>query len=169
VKFEHIPARNADGSVNALIEILCGSRNKYEYDEELGVIALDRTLYSAVHFPTDYGFVPGTRGADGDPLDVLVLVEESVFPGCLVRVRLLGVLTIQKSDGTPGRKLLAAPVGEPRFAQYHDIDNIPPHLLKEIEHFFEVYKELEGSTIASLGWDGVRAADAALADEVIAR
>jgi inorganic pyrophosphatase len=161
-----IPARNDDGSVNVLIEIPRGSRNKYEYDEALGVIALDRTLYSAVHFPTDYGFVPGTRGEDGDPLDVLVLVEESVFPGCLVRVRLLGVLTISKSNGEPERKLLAVPVGEPRFAQYRDVADIPPHLLREIEHFFAVYKELEGSTIGSLGWAGAREAEAALVDEL---
>ncbi len=125
-----IPTRNDDGSVNAPVEIPRGSRNKYEYDAPLGVIALDCTLYSAVHFPTDYGVVPGTRGPDGDPLDILVLVEESVFPGCLVRVRLLGVLTITKSDGDPERKLLAVPVREPRRAQYRDVAAVPPHLLK---------------------------------------
>ena len=165
---EHIPARNDDGSINAVIEIPRGSRNKYEYDPDLGVMVLDRTLYSAVHFHTDYGFVPGTRGPDGDPIDVLVLVEESVFPGCLVRVRLLGVLTITKSGGAPERKLLAVPVGEPRFAQYEDVGDVPPHLLKEIEHFFEVYKELEGSEIGSLGWEGARVAEAALDEERVA-
>ena len=164
-----IPARNAAGSVNALVEIPRGSRNKYEYDEALGVIALDRTLYAAVHFPTDYGFIPGTRGPDGERLDVLVLAEESVFPGCLVRVRLLGVLTISRSDGTPERKLLAVPAREPRFAEYHDIGDIPQHLLEEIEHFFTVYKQLEGSTIGSLGWAGAPQAEAALAAAVAGR
>ena len=164
-----IPARNGDGSVNALIEIPRGSRNKYEYDEALGIIVLDRTLYSAVHYPTDYGFIPGTRGPDGERLDVLVLVEESAFPGCLVRVRLLGVLTISKSNGDPEHKLLAVPVGEPRFAQYHGLGDVPPHLLQEIEHFFAVYKQLEGSTIGSRGWAGAREAGAALDAQVARR
>ena len=153
-----IPARNGDGSVNVFVEIPRGSRNKYEYDEELGVIALDRTLYSAVHFPTDYGFVAGTRGPDGERIDAMVMVEESVFPGCLVRVRLLGVLTIRKTNGEPESKLLAVPVSEPRFAEYRDIADVPQHLLGEIEHFFEVYKELEGSEITSLGWEGAACA-----------
>ena len=159
---ERIPARDDDGSVNALVEIPRGSRNKYEYDPDLGVMVLDRTLYSAVHFPTDYGFVPGTRAADGDPLDVLILVEEPAFPGCLVRVRLLGVLTIRKSNGDPERKLLAVPAAEPRFAEYRDLGDIPRHLLDEIAHFFEVYKQLEGSTIGALGWAGAQEAEAAL-------
>ena len=163
---KRIPARNEDGSVNALIEIPRGSRNKYEYDEELGVIALDRTLYSAVHFPTDYGYVPGTRGADGDSIDVMVMVEESVFPGCLVRVRLLGVLTIQKTNGDPESKLLAVPVNEPRFAELRDIDDVPQHLREEIEHFFEVYKDLEGSEINSLGWEDAERAERVLEEEV---
>ena len=132
-----IPARNEDGSVNVLVEIPRGSRNKYEYDEELGVIALDRTLYSAVHFPTDYGFVAGTRGPDGERIDAMVMVEESVFPGCLVRVRLLGVLTIQKTNGDPESKLLAVPASEPRFAARRDSDDVPRHVGEAVEHFVE--------------------------------
>lgn len=135
------------------VEIPRGSRNKYEYDEDLGVIALDRALYSAVHYPTDYGFVPGTQDGDGEPLDTLVMVEESTFPGCLVRVRLLGMLTIEGSKG-PEHKLLGVPVNEPRFAEYRDIGDVPGHLLAEIEHFFEVFKELEGSNIRSHRWAG---------------
>ena len=155
-------------AVEIVVEIPRGSRNKYEYDEELGVIALDRTLYSAVHFPTDYGYVPGTRGPDSDAVDVMVMVEESVFPGCLVRVRLLGVLTIQKTNGDPESKLLAVPVNEPRFAEVRDIDDVPRHLCEEIEHFFEVYKELEGSEIKSLGWEGAERAERVL-EEVVER
>ena len=161
-----IPARNKDGSVNVLVEIPKGSRNKYELDEDLGIITLDRTLYSAVHFPTDYGFVPGTRGPDGDRLDVLVLVEESVFPGCLVKVRLIGVLAITKSNHQAENKLLAVPIDEPRFRDYHDIADVPRHLLTEIEHFFEVYKDLEGSEINSLGWKGAPDAQSALDTEI---
>ena len=154
--------------VLALIEIPRGSRNKYEYDEEFGVIALDRTLYAAVHFPTDYGYVPGTRGPDGETVDVMVMVEESVFPGCLVRVRLLGVLTIRKTNGDPESKLLAVPVSEPRFAEMRDIADVPRHLCEEIEHFFEVYKELEGSEIKSLGWEGAERAERVL-EKVVER
>ena len=154
---EQIPALAADGSVHVYVEIPRGSRNKYEYDPRLGMLRLDRVLYSSVHYPTDYGFVPGTTGGDGEPVDAMVLVEESTFPGCLVRVRLLGVLTIGTSGG-PEYKLLGVPVGEPRFAEYQDISDVQPHLLREIEHFFEVFKDLEGSQIEALGWEGAEGA-----------
>lgn len=156
-----IPARNGDGSVNVLVESPRGSRTKYEYDEELGVMVLDRTLSAAVYFPTGYGFVPGTRGADGERLDALVLGDEPAFPGCLARVRPLGVLTIATGHG-PEHKLLGAPVAEPRFAEYRDVADLPGHVLREIEHFFEVYRELEGKELTSLGWDGAEQARAVL-------
>ena len=162
---DQIPARNRDGSVNALVESPRGSRAKYEYDEALGVVGLGRALHSAVYFPTGYGFVPGTRGSDGERLDVLVLGEEPAFPGCLARVRLLGVLTIATAHG-PEHKLLGAPVGEPRFGEYHDVNDVPGHVRKEIEHFFEVYRELEGRDLASFGWQGADCARAVL-DEAI--
>ncbi len=165
--FEKIPPRAKKGVVNVIVEIPKGSRNKYEYDPELNVIALDRTLYSAVHFPTDYGFVPGTQASDDDPIDALVMAEEPTFPGCLVRVRLIGVLTIEDGEGTKEPKLLAVPVGEPRFATYHDFQDVPPHLLEEIEHFFSVYKDLEGKTVKACGWEGMRQAEAALDAVVI--
>jgi inorganic pyrophosphatase len=159
--------RAKDGSVNVLVEIPCGSRNKYEYDEELDVIALDRTLYSAVHFPTDYGFVPGTKASDGDPIDALVMVEEPTFPGCLIRVRLLGVLTIEDDKGVKEPKLLAVPIAEPRFAEYNDIKDVPAHLLREIENFFDIYKQLEDNTVKTRGWQGAQQAEKAL-EKVIA-
>lgn len=162
MRLAKIKPRTDDGAVNVIVEIPMRSRNKYEYDPELDVIRLDRILYSAVHYPTDYGFVPGTQASDGDPIDVLVMVEEPTFPGCLVRVRLIGVLTIEEEDGTHEPKLLAVPVNEPRFAQYHDRKDIPPHLLKEIEHFFAVYKELEGKKVTACGWQGARHAEKAL-------
>ncbi|MCA1669342.1 MAG: inorganic diphosphatase [Thermomicrobia bacterium] len=157
-----LPPRAKDGAVNVVVEIPCGSRNKYEYDPALDVIALDRTLYSAVHFPTDYGFVPGTKASDGDPVDALVMVEEPTFPGCLVRVRLIGLLTIDDGKGAKEPKLLAVPVNEPRFAEYHDIADVPKHLLKEIENFFDIYKQLEGKTVKSRGWQGAKQAEMAL-------
>jgi inorganic pyrophosphatase len=130
-----IPPRAGDGHINVLVEIPRGSRNKYEYDEVLGVVKLDRVLYAAVHYPTDYGFIPGTRDADGERLDAMLLVEEAVFPGCLVAARLIGVLTIAHTDGKEERKLLGVPVREPRFAVYRDIGDVPGHVLTEIAHF----------------------------------
>ncbi len=148
-----------NGAVNVIVEIPRGSRNKYEYDPALDAIALDRTLYSAVHFPTDYGFVPGTKASDGDPIDALVMVEEPTFPGCLVRVRLIGLLTIEDGEGTEEPKLLVAPTNEPRFAEYHDIQDVPDYLLREIENFFDIYKQLEGKSVNTRGWQGKKQAE----------
>lgn len=157
MNLDQIPGRLPDGSVNVFVECPRGSRTKYEFDEDLGVMVLDRTLHAAVYFPAGYGFVPGTRSSDGERLDALVLGDEPAFPGCLARVRLLGVLAIATGHGSED-KLLGAPVGEPRFAEYQDVVDLPSHLLKEIEHFFEVYRQLEGKDMASLGWDGAERA-----------
>ena len=158
MEITHMPARSVEGHVNVFVEIPRGSRNKYEYDKELGVIRLDRALYSAVHYPTDYGFVPGTRSADGELVDALLMVEESTFPGCLVQARLLGMLTIAHRSGLPEQKLLCVPVREPRFTEYEDIADVPKHILKEIEHFFNVFKDLEDRHVDTLGWEGVQQA-----------
>src|SRR5919197_1903032 len=101
-------------TVEAIVEIPRGSRNKYEFDPATGAIRLDRVLFAAVHYPGDYGFIPGTRCGDGDPLDVLILVEEPTFPGCRVRVRPIGVLLMQDEKGVD-EKLLGVPVADPRF------------------------------------------------------
>ncbi len=167
MKLDGIPARNADGSVNVLVESPRGSRTKYEYDEDLGVMVLDRALHAAVHFPAGYGFVPGTRGSDGERLDALVLGDEPAFPGILARLRPIGVLTIVTGHG-PEPKLLGVPIGEPRFAEYRDVADVPGHVLREIEHFFEVYRQLEGREFASLGWAGAERASAVL-DETVGR
>lgn len=150
-----LPPYDKHGAVHVLVEIPAGSRNKYEYDPDLEIVALDRTLYGAVHFPTDYGFVPGTEASDGDTLDALVLVEEPTFPGCLLRTRLLGVLMIEDDHGKEP-KLLAVPIEEPRFAEYDDISDVPKHLLKEIENFFTIYTQLEGKQVTALGWKGAK-------------
>ena len=160
-----VPARDANGNVHVLVESPRGSRAKYEYDEALGLVAFDRTLSSAVYFPTGYGFVPGTRGSDGEALDALVLGDEPAFPGCLARVRPIGVLSIATGHGRE-HKLLGVPVGEPRFAEYRDVADLPAHVLRETEHFFEVYRELEGKALASLGWEGAARARAVLEEAI---
>ncbi len=166
MNLDQIPGRLPNGSANVFVESPRGSRTKYEFDEDLGVMVLDRTLHPAVYFPAGYGFVPGTRSSNGERLDALVLGDELTFPGCLARVRLLGVLAIATGHGSE-HKLLGAPVGEPRFAEYRDVADLPSHLLKEIEHFFEVYRQLEGKDVASLGWEGAERARSVLDEATV--
>ena len=166
MNINEVPTRSSDGNVNVFVEIPKDSQNKYEYDEDLEMIVLDRTLHSSVHYPTDYGFVPGTRGADGEPLDAMVMVDQSTFPGCLVEARIIGALTIEFSSGGPEQKLLGVPVREPRFAEYDDVSDVPGHLLREIEHFFEVFKDLEGSDIGVVGWEGAQEAQKLLEESI---
>ena len=135
-----------------------GSRNKYETDLATGRIRLDRTLLTAARYPADYGYVPETLAEDGDPLDCVVLVEEATFPGCLIRTRPVGVFWIEDEEGRDS-KILAVPVNNIRQS-WTDIEQLPRHLLLEISHFFEIYKELEpGKTSHVHGWDGRRAAE----------
>lgn len=115
-----------EGAVEAIVEIPRGSRNKCEMNHETGEIRLDRALFSSVHYPSDYGFIPGTMGSDGDPLDVLIVVEEPTFPGCHVFVRLIGVLVMEDEKGLD-EKLLAVPVADPRFNGIRDIKDLQPH------------------------------------------
>ncbi len=139
------------GSVLAFIEIPRGSRNKYEYDEEHGIFHLDRVLYSSVHYPTDYGFIPDTLAEDGDHLDILVLVQEPTFPGCMIEARPLGGLDMADEKG-PDFKVLAVPIGDPRFSHYQSLEEVGDHWLKEIETFFSTYKLLEPKQTEVLGW-----------------
>src|SRR4029079_10828274 len=118
-------------SLLAFVEIPRGSRNKYEYDEESKTFRLDRVLYSSVHYPTDYGFIPNSLSPDGDPLDVLVIVEEPTFPGCHITARPIGVLAMTEEMGGDD-KILAVPVADPRFAQVQRLADISPHWLREI-------------------------------------
>ena len=147
--------------LTAVIEIPTNERNKYELDKELGVFRLDRVLYSAVHYPGDYGFVPRTLAEDGDPLDVLVLMKTPVFPGCLVDCRPVGVFHLV-DKGENDEKLLAVPTGDPYWSDFRDLDDVQPHFLREVEHFFMVYKNLEGTTTESRGF-----ADAAVARRLV--
>ena len=143
--------------IEAVIEIPKGSRNKYQYDHASGSIRLDRVLFSSVHYPTDYGFFPGTHAPDGDPLDVLVLTDEPTFPGCRVRARPIGVL-VMRDDKGEDEKILASPLADPRLSGLADISEVNKHLLDEIENFFATYKVLEGKSTEISGWrDGEHA------------
>jgi inorganic pyrophosphatase len=146
------PGRNPPEEVTAVIEIPSGSRNKYELDKETGLLKLDRVLYSAVHYPSDYGFIPRTLHEDGDPLDILVLLKEQTFAGCLIDVRPIGVLKML-DRGEPDDKILGVPLHDPAHEEYFDIADIPQHMLKEIEYFFSTYKDLEGKRVQAAGWE----------------
>jgi inorganic pyrophosphatase len=140
-----------------IVEIPQHSANKYEYDGKLGVFRLDRALYSPMHYPGDYGFIPGTIADDDDPLDVMVLVQQPSFPGVMIEVRPVGVLMM--IDGEQGdQKILAVPTRNPRYDQIHTMDQIFPHVRREMEHFFSIYKELEGKVTTMEGWGGPREA-----------
>jgi inorganic pyrophosphatase len=144
--------------IEAVIEIPKGSRNKYEADHETGEIWLDRLLFTSTQYPTDYGFMPDTLAEDGDPLDVLVLLDEPTFPGCHIKARPVGVFRMRDEHG-PDTKILAVPATDPRWSEIHDIKDLPNFLLDEIQHFFDVYKDLEpGKVTAIEGWDGSEAA-----------
>ena len=130
------------GDAVVFVEIPAGSRNKYEWDKELGGIVLDRRLFTAMTYPADYGYIEGTLAEDGDPLDALVLVSDPTFPGCRIRVRTIGVFHMADEKG-PDEKLLCVPVGDPLWSALSDLSDIPAALRNEIEHFFEVYKDLE--------------------------
>src|SRR5215510_1092544 len=151
----------APDEVNAVIEIPRGQTNKYEYDKELHVFRLDRNLYSPVHYPGDYGFIPGTLADDGDPLDVLVLVDAPSFTGCLMAVRPIGMLEMI-DQGREDEKILAIGTNNPIYQDVRDYSALYPHVLREIEHFFSIYKELEAKTTRITGWQ-----DAGRAREVV--
>ena len=137
--------------INVVVEIPEKSRNKYEYDKQLDIFRLDRALHSAIHYPGDYGFAPQTLALDGDPLDVLVLVIEPTFPGCLVVARPIGLLEMIDGDKQDD-KILCVPVGEPSFDEVHNYTQIFPHLLRKVSHFFETYKALEGKQTRVGNW-----------------
>lgn len=147
--------------VYAVIEVPKGSRNKYEYSKTSGVIKLDRVLYSALHYPGDYGFIPRTYYEDGDPLDILVMMNEPTFPGCVIEARPIGVLRLV-DKGDPDDKILAVPATDPEFDDYRSMADLPRHFPNLVEHFFRVYKELEHAAVESQGWADVDEAKKAI-------
>ena len=146
-----------------IVEIPKGSANKFEYDGKLNVFRLDRALYSPMHYPGDYGFIPGTLAEDHDPLDVLTLVNEPSFTGCLIEVRPVGVLYMVDKEERD-QKIMAVPNNNPRFDSIHTIDQVFPHVRREIEHFFSIYKELQGTKTRMEGWGGPKEARKLIVD-----
>jgi len=151
-------APREDGSFVAFIEIPMGSRNKYEWDDELGGVVLDRRLFTSMSYPADYGYIENTLGEDGDPLDALVLVGEPTFPGCRIRVRPVGVFHMTDEKG-PDEKVICVPLRDPAWSHVRDLTDLLPTLLAEIEHFFAVYKDLEDEVTET---DGFRDRETAL-------
>ncbi|MEH2313106.1 MAG: inorganic diphosphatase [Nostoc sp.] len=149
-----IPAQPKPGLINVLIEIIGGSKNKYEYDKELEAFALDRVLYSSVQYPYDYGFVPNTLAEDGDPLDGMVIIDEPTFAGCIIAARPIGFLEMI-DGGDRDEKILCVPDKDPRYTQVKSLNDLAPHRLDEIAEFFRSYKNLEKKVTEILGWQDV--------------
>jgi inorganic pyrophosphatase len=139
---------------NTVIEIPKGSTNKYEVDQKTGILKLDRVLYSPLFYPYDYGYIPQTHYVDGDPLDALVLLSHPTFPGCVVEAKAIGVLKMRDEKGSD-EKILCVATKDPRFNNRKSINDLNEHTLKEVIHFFEVYKSLEEKSVEVLGWDDV--------------
>jgi inorganic pyrophosphatase len=152
-------------SINVIVEINKGSKNKYEIDKETGIIALDRVLHTAQDYPFDYGFVPQTHWYDGDALDVVLLTTHALFPGCLVEARPVAVVHMI-DGGDKDEKIIAVPVGDPRFDTVRELSDINPHTLKEIEHFFLTYKLVQKKVVEITSTEGREAAEAAVLESV---
>ena len=157
MKKSSMKPRLEEASVMALIEIPRGSKNKYEWDDDMEGIALSRVLYQSVAYPAEYGFIPGTLADDGDALDVVVLIDQPTFPGCLMRVRPIGILRLRQ-EGERDDKVLCVAVSDPLYANTCNIDDIPAHRLVEIKHFFATYTELEGREVEVGDWEDAHAA-----------
>lgn len=141
------PARIRPDNFTAVIEIPKGGKNKYEMDKETGLLRLDRVLYTATHYPANYGFIPRTYADDGDPLDVLVMCQEPIVPMTLVQCYPIGVIQMT-DDASTDEKIIAVPFRDPSLSDYRDIAELPRHTFEEIRHFFSVYKTLEGKSTA---------------------
>jgi len=142
---------------DVFIEIPAGSRNKYEFDFELKKMRFDRLLFSSMKYPTDYGFIPETLALDNDPLDALVMFTEPSIPGLLVEVKPIGVFYMSDDKGQD-EKIICVPTGDPLMRELNDLGDINAHLLKEIEHFFKVYKDLENKKVETNGFGDKAAA-----------
>jgi inorganic pyrophosphatase len=140
-----------DGTLTCFVEIPKGSRNKYEYDLEAGVIKLDRFLFSSMVYPTDYGFIPDTLALDGDPLDAMVCVSEATFPGCVIPVKPIALFKMEDDKGIDD-KILCVPLDDPAWNTLDTLDDLSVQLRDEIEHFFSVYKDLEQKKVRVDGW-----------------
>ncbi|MEM6392552.1 MAG: inorganic diphosphatase [Planctomycetota bacterium] len=159
-RYMHVSPGPEDGLpsvVNVIVEIPKGTRNKYEVDKTTGLLKLDRYLYSSAHYPGEYGFIPQTLAEDGDPLDAIVMINEPTFSGCLIQARPIGLFRMT-DKGDNDFKVLAVPSNDPIFSEYDNLWRVPPHFLREVEHFFATYKQLEGGEVKTMGWDQASAA-----------
>lgn len=138
--------------IHVIVEIPSNTRNKYEFDHEGGFVRLDRVLYSSLQYPSDYGLIPRTLYDDGDPLDVLVLIKEPTFPGCVLQARPIGIFRM-KDQGQPDDKILAVVDDDPLYQEYQELEDVPRHFLREVTHFFTHYKDLEGKRVEPGGWE----------------
>lgn len=161
--FDPDPGKECPKVVRMVVEIPKDSTNKYEYDPSLGLFRLSRALYSPMHYPGDYGFVPGTIAEDREPLDVLCLVSSPSFTGCVTQVRPLAMLDMIDERETD-RKILAVPDRDPRFADVQLLEDLDIHVQREIEHFFEIYKDLEGRVVQTRGWRSIEDAHQAICE-----
>jgi len=143
--------RAADTDVMVVVEIPTGSRSKYEWDPQANALVLDRMMFASVRYPADYGFVQDTLGEDGDPLDALVFVSEPTFPGCRIRARPVGLFNMSDEKGLD-QKILCVPLRDPAWSHVKDLDDLLPTLLAEVEHFFSIYKDLEGQKTQTAGF-----------------
>jgi len=154
-RFMDIPAgRRVPDIINAIVEIPKGERNKYEYDPDYNLFRLDRVLASPMHYPTAYGFVPSTIFSDGDPVDIMILIDEPTFVGCLIEVRPIGVMRLIDS-GKQDDKIIAVPIADYHYSHYLGLENMKPHSLEEIKYFYSHYKNLEGMETEFAGWGGI--------------
>ena len=153
--------------IDVVVEIPKGSRNKYEFDPELGAMVLDRMLFTSMQYPADYGYISGTLGGDGDTLDALVFVGEPTFPGCHIRARAVGVFHMADENG-PDAKIICVPLKDTAASHLYDVHDIQPEFRQEIEHFFQVYKDLEQKKTETYGF-GNRADAERVIDEARAR
>lgn len=152
MRWSDIPAgEHAPSIVSSIIEIPQGSSNKYEYHVELDAFVLDRILFSPLYYPTDYGWIAGTLSEDGDPLDILVFISHPTFPGCVVPARPIGGLDMRDEEGEDF-KVIGVAATDPRYAEVTTLNDLPPHTLHEIEHFFSIYKQLECKETEIYGW-----------------
>jgi inorganic pyrophosphatase len=141
----------AEDVVTIVVEIPKGSRNKYETDPETGHLVLDRMLFTSMMYPADYGYIEGTLGGDGDALDALVFVGEPTFPGCRIVARPVGLFRMTDEEG-PDEKILCVPLRDPMWSRIRALGDLNPNLLNEIEHFFQVYKDLEEKKVDTAGF-----------------
>ncbi|HEX8391057.1 MAG TPA: inorganic diphosphatase [Longimicrobium sp.] len=157
------PGPDAPDRMHVVVEIPRGSRNKYELDKNTGMFKLDRLLYSSVHYPGDYGFFPQTYAQDDDPLDAIVMTTVPTFPGCIIEVRPIGIFRMTDKDEMD-EKVLCVPARDPLYDEYARLTDVAPHFLREVEHFFSVYKDLEGGRVHPMGWEDEASARAVIVE-----